>query len=135
MAKLNVEIVTPEARVAQLSAEEVVAPAADGMIGILPGHAPFLGLLAPGPLTVRSGGRTEAWFVSGGFLEVNEDLVRILPDEVEQLSALDEQAAATRLREAEQRLLALPAGDPGLEAAEDEAQRERSRLVTARLRR
>jgi len=134
MAKLNVEIVTPERRVAQLTADEVVAPAADGMYGVLPGHSPFLGLLAPGPLRVRSGGKTEEWFVSGGFFEVNEDLVRILPDEVEPLSALDAEVAAARLREAEERLKALPAGDPGLAAAEAAAQRERSRLDTARKR-
>jgi F-type H+-transporting ATPase subunit epsilon len=135
MAKLNVEIVTPERRVAALSADEVVAPAAEGLYGVLPGHSPFLGLLAAGPLTVRNGGQTEAWFVSGGFFEVSEDTVRILPDQAEPLATLDVAGASTRLREAEERLQALPTGDPKLAAAAEAVERERSRLYAAQTKR
>jgi F-type H+-transporting ATPase subunit epsilon len=132
MAKLNVEIVTPERRVAVLTADEVVAPAADGLYGVLPGHSAFLGLLSAGPLTVRSEGKTEGWFVAGGFVEVSEDTVRVLADQAEPLAALDVESAAARLLEAEQHFKALPAGDPGLAAADGAVQRERSRLNTAR---
>ncbi|HXX30024.1 MAG TPA: ATP synthase F1 subunit epsilon [Myxococcaceae bacterium] len=135
MAKLNVEIITPERRVAELAADEVVAPAAEGLYGILPGHSPFLGLLSAGPLTVRSGGNTEAWFVSGGFVEVNVDRVRVLPDQVEPLAELDVEGAAARLGEAEQRLKALPADAEGRPQAEAAVRRERARLHTARTRR
>jgi F-type H+-transporting ATPase subunit epsilon len=135
MAKLNVEIVTPERRVAALSADEVVAPAAEGLYGVLPGHSPFLGLLSAGPLSVRSGGQTESWFVAGGFFEVSEDTVRILPDQAEPLASLDVASASTRLREAEERFEKLPAGDPGLAAAAEAVQRERSRLYVAQTRR
>ena len=86
MANLTVEIVTPERRVAALTADEVVAPAADGLYGVLPGHSAFLGVLSAGPLTVRTGGQTEGWFVAGGFLEVSEDTVRILADEAQPLA-------------------------------------------------
>ena len=55
MAKLNVDIVTPERRLVSTPADEVVAPAAEGLYGVRPGHTPFLSLLAPGPLTVREG--------------------------------------------------------------------------------
>ena len=135
MAKLNVEIVTPERRVAVLTADEVVAPAAEGLYGVLPGHSAFLGLLAAGPLTVRTGGQTEGWFVAGGFFEVAADVVRVLADQAEPLSSLDVEAAAVRLRAAEQRYAALAPGDAGLEAAAEVVQRERSRLYTARQRR
>jgi F-type H+-transporting ATPase subunit epsilon len=134
MAKLNVEILTPDRRVAVLSADEVVAPAAEGLYGVLPGHSPFLGLLSAGPLTVKSGGQVEAWFVAGGFLEVSEDSVRVLADLAEPLASLDADNASVRLREAEARLAALPAGDAGLAAAAEAVQRERSRLYTARTR-
>ncbi len=134
MAKLNVEVVTPERRIAALTADEVVAPAADGLYGVLPGHSAFLGILAAGPLTVRSGGQTEAWFVAGGFFEVADDTVRVLADEAEPLASLDVEGASARLREAEQRYAALPAGDAGLEAAAEAVQRERARLYTARQR-
>lgn len=132
MATLNVEIVTPERRVAVLTADEVVAPAADGLYGVLPGHSAFLGVLAAGPLTVRSAGQTQGWFVAGGFLEVADDTVRVLADQAEPLTSLDVEGAGARLREAEQRYAALAPGDPGLEAAAAEVQRERSRLYTAR---
>jgi F-type H+-transporting ATPase subunit epsilon len=132
MAKLNVEIVTPERRVAVLTADEVVAPAADGLYGVLPGHSAFLGTLSAGPLTVRSEGTTDSWFVAGGFVEVSEDTVRVLADEAEPLATLDVERAAASLLEAEQRFKALPAGDPGLAAAATAVQRERSRLNTAR---
>jgi len=135
MAKLNVEIVTPERRVATLSADEVVAPAAEGLYGVLPGHSAFLGLLSAGPLTVRSAGQTEGWFVAGGFFEVAEDTVRVLADYAEPLASLDVEGASVRLRDAERRLASLAAGDPGLAAAAEAVQRERSRLYTARSRR
>jgi F-type H+-transporting ATPase subunit epsilon len=135
MAKLNVEIVTPERRIASVTADEVVAPAAEGLYGVLPGHSAFLGLLSAGPLTVRTGGQVESWFVAGGFLEVSEDTVRVLPDLAEPLASLDVASATTRLREAEERFNKLPAGDAGLPAAAEAVQRERSRLYTAQTRR
>ena len=135
MAKLNVEIVTPERRIAVLTADEVVAPAAEGLYGVLPGHSAYLGLLAAGPLTVRSAGQTEGWFVAGGFFEVADDTVRVLADHAEPLAGLDVEGASGRLREAEQRFATLTPGDPGLSAAGEAVQRERSRLYTARTRR
>ncbi len=135
MANLNVEILTPERRVAVLTADEVVAPAADGLYGVLPGHSAFLATLSAGPLTVRTGGQTEGWFVAGGFFEVSEDTVRILADEAQPLASLDVESASARLREAEQRLAALAPGDAGLKAAAEAVERERARLYTARTRR
>jgi len=135
MAKLNVEIVTPERKVAVLSADEVVAPSSNGLYGVLPGHSAFLGLLAAGPLTVRSGGQTEGWFVSGGFFEVAEDSIRVLADHAEPLASLDVAGAETRLREAERAYAALGPLDEGHRAAAEAVQRERSRLYTARQRR
>ena len=132
MAKLSVEIVTPERRVATLSADEVVAPAAEGLYGVLPGHSAFLGLLSAGPLTVRTGGQTEGFFVAGGFFEVAEDRVRVLADYAEPLASLDVEGAAARLREAEERRAALGPTDTGLAAADEAVRRERARLYTAR---
>lgn len=132
---LNVEIVTPERRVATLTADEVVAPAANGLYGVLPGHSAFLSVLSAGPLTVRSGGQTDGWFVAGGFFEVSEDTVRVLADYAEPLASLDVEGASARLREAEQRLAALPSGDAGLGLAAEAVERERARLYTAQTRR
>jgi len=112
MAKLNVDIVTPERRLVSAPADEVVAPAAEGLYGVRPGHTPFLSLLMPGPLTVREGANTQAWFVAGGFFEVQNDKVLVLADEAEPLASIDLESASRALHEAEQSLAALGSGDP-----------------------
>lgn len=132
MAKLNVDIVTPERRLASMPADEVVAPAGEGLYGVRPGHSPFLSTLSPGPLTVRDGGSTQAWFVAGGFVEVQGDTVLVLADQAEPAAAIDVDAASTSLREAEQRLAALGPGDPKTAVEMARVQRERARVAAAR---
>jgi F-type H+-transporting ATPase subunit epsilon len=132
MAKLTVDIVTPERRLASVPADEVVAPAAEGLYGVRPGHSPFLSLLAPGPLTVRDGGSLQAWFVSGGFFEVQDDKVVVLADQAEAAASIDVEAATRELREAEQRAAALAPGDAKLPAESARIARERARVAAAR---
>jgi F-type H+-transporting ATPase subunit epsilon len=60
----------------------VVAPAYDGLVGILPGHAPFMTLLGTGVLKVRVGGAENRFQVAGGFLQVARDRVRVVADRV-----------------------------------------------------
>ena len=58
-----------------------MAPAWDGMVGILPGHAPFLALLGAGELAVElPGGGSEPFQVAGGVLKVLRDQVTILTE-------------------------------------------------------
>ena len=97
-----------------------------------PGHSPFLSTLSPGPLTVRDGGNTQAWFVAGGFVEVQGDTVLVLADQAEPAASIDLETATTALREAEQRLAALGPGDPKTAAESARVQRERARVAAAR---
>jgi len=81
---MHVTVISPERGVFDGAADAVVVPAFDGQVGILPGHAPFMTLLGKGVLTVRvaggsGGGRFE---VSGGFLQVVGDAVRVVADRV-----------------------------------------------------
>ena len=80
---MHVTVVSPEQAVFDGTADAVVAPAYDGQVGILPRHAPFLTLLGTGALNVRQGGTTTRFQVSGGFLQVVGDAVRIVADRVE----------------------------------------------------
>ena len=74
---LKVEVVTPERRLIQVDADEVIAPGADGLFGVRPGHTAYLAVLQPGMLTVKEGGGVEKrFFVAGGFCEVADDVVR-----------------------------------------------------------
>src|SRR2546422_1908835 len=53
---MHVTVISPERAVFDGAADAVVAPAFDGQVGILPGHAPFMTLLGKGVLTVRVAG-------------------------------------------------------------------------------
>jgi F-type H+-transporting ATPase subunit epsilon len=110
--KLNVEIVTPERRLASLAADEVIAPGAEGLFGVRPGHTAYLSVMQPGPLTVREGSNSTLYFVSGGFVEAGPDAVRVLADSAEIAANIDVAAAQKRISEAETRLKAFEVTDP-----------------------
>jgi F-type H+-transporting ATPase subunit epsilon len=79
---MHVTVISPERTVFDGDAESLVAPAFDGLVGILPGHAPFLTLLGTGRLRVRRRGEVSEFAVAGGFLQVTRDAVRIVADRV-----------------------------------------------------
>ena len=81
MASLQVRVVSPEKVVYRGEAGALVAPAWDGMIGILPGHAPMVALLGMGKLTVEGvGGGAEEYHIAGGVLKVEKNEVVILTE-------------------------------------------------------
>src|SRR5688572_18016225 len=100
MAKLKVEIVTPEKRMAALDADEAIVPGGEGLFGVRPGHTPFLSLVEPGPMTVKDGATQNVWFVAGGFVSVVNDVVRVLADYAEPAASIDVEAARKRLEAA-----------------------------------
>jgi len=75
---MRVVVISPEQSVFDGEADQVVAPAFDGEVGILPRHAPFMTLLGNGVLAVRHGNNTSRFTVSGGFLQVLNDVVRVV---------------------------------------------------------
>ena len=80
MAKLEVHVVSPEANVYSGEADMVVARGTDGMVGIMPGHAPMLIELAEAPVRLFDGmTEREQIEVQGGFLHVTpgEDVTRV----------------------------------------------------------
>jgi F-type H+-transporting ATPase subunit epsilon len=83
---LNVDVVATDRMVWSGAAAMVVAPAADGEIGILTGHEPVLSVLRPGSLRIKlTDGSPMSVRVTGGFLSVDSNLVTIVADEVESL--------------------------------------------------
>lgn len=99
MASLSVEIVTGERVVYERdNVSMVVAPGAEGSLGILPSHAPLVSLLKEGELRVNTGGEEESIAVHGGFLEVVNNKVVILADTAERATEIDvERAEAARV--------------------------------------
>ena len=77
---LQVEIATPEKLVASQPADSVQIPGKDGYMGILPGHAALLSELGEGELSLTRSGQTERYQVSGGYVEIRDNHVRVLAD-------------------------------------------------------
>jgi F-type H+-transporting ATPase subunit epsilon len=134
MARLTVEIVTPEKRMLQADADEALVPGEKGLFGVRPGHAPFLSLVEPGALTVRDAGRDQLWFVAGGFVQVANDHVRVLADFAEPAASIDAVEARKRLEEAQVRMKGLGPEDARhqLEAAVVKRETARMALATRR---
>ncbi|GAC1652663.1 MAG: hypothetical protein NVS4B3_15050 [Gemmatimonadaceae bacterium] len=75
---LKVSVISPERVLFEGEAPSVVAPAFDGEVGILTGHAPMMTLLGKG--TLRIGGSEQRLAVDGGFLQVVDDVVRVVTE-------------------------------------------------------
>ena len=76
-----------------------------GELGIMPGHAPLLTGIRPGPVRLQlDDGEEQVFFASGGFLEVQPGVVTILADTAERAEDIDE-AAAVEAQQAAERLL------------------------------
>jgi F-type H+-transporting ATPase subunit epsilon len=75
---MRVSVISAERSVFDGEASAVVVPAYDGLVGILPRHAPFMTLLGKGVVTIRRAGGAQKVEVSGGFLQVAKDVVRIV---------------------------------------------------------
>ncbi len=81
---LKVSVISPERTLYDGEAASVVAPAFDGQVGILTGHAPMMTLLGTGTLRLEGGQAGGRRFdVSGGFLQVVDDQVRVVTERAE----------------------------------------------------
>lgn len=78
---LNISVISPEAVLYEGTTDSIVAPAFDGQVGILTGHAPMMTLLGKGVLRLSEGGASERTFsVEGGFLQVADNVVRVVTE-------------------------------------------------------
>ena len=84
---MRVSVISAERAVFEGEAESVVAPAYDGLVGILPRHAPFMTLLGEGVVKIRQRGETTRLQVAGGFLQVAGNVVRLVAGSAAMLNA------------------------------------------------
>jgi F-type H+-transporting ATPase subunit epsilon len=104
-AIIHVDIVSAEGELFSGAASEVIAPASQGDLGILPRHAPLLTLLKPGEVRVRTpDGEEQHFFVGGGALEVQPARVTVLADTALRAKDIDEAAALAAKQRAEEAL-------------------------------
>ncbi len=100
----KVDIVSVEQEIFSGDAEQIIASGEMGELGILPGHTPLLTLLKPGEIRLFNNGREDVFYVSGGTLEVQPNIVTILADTISRATDLDEVAAQEAKKRAEKAL-------------------------------
>jgi F-type H+-transporting ATPase subunit epsilon len=121
MATMQVQLVSPERMVWEGEADMVLARTVVGEIGILPHHAPLLGVLVEAPVTIKRTNEDDlVAAVHGGFLSVGREQVQVLAEIVE----LAEEIDTGRARQALDRN----------KDSDDDAERAAARRATARLR-
>jgi len=99
--KLQLDITTPQGSVFSGEVDEITATGSEGEFGVLPGHASYITTLKSGPLSLKTDGNTEYYFVSWGYAEVGPDKVAILADSAEHATEID----IDRAREAHDRAI------------------------------
>jgi len=102
---IHVDIVSAEQEVFSGIAEMLFAPAEMGEVGIAPRHAPLITRLKPGEVRVKiSDKESQAYYVSGGLLEVQPDVVTVLADTAIRAHDIDEASALQAKARAEEML-------------------------------
>lgn len=102
---IHVDIVSAEQEIFSGLAEMLFAPAEMGEVGIAPRHAPFVTKLKPGEVRVKiSDKESYAFYVSGGFLEVQPHIATVLAETAIRAKDIDEAAALQAKARAEEML-------------------------------
>jgi F-type H+-transporting ATPase subunit epsilon len=110
--KLRLTVVTRERKIIDTDVEEVLLPAYDGEIGVLPGHTPLLTTLRIGVMRYRAGNAVERIVLSWGFAEVLPDRVIVLAERGVLPSEIDYTTVEAERSAAEKELAYLSSQDP-----------------------
>lgn len=120
MSTIRCDIVSAEEEIFHGNAQMVIATGEMGELGIAPRHAPLITRLKPGQVRVQlENGEEQFFYVSGGILEVQPNVVTVLADTAIRAKDLDEAAARNAKDEAER---ALANRSDALEIAQAQAQ-------------
>ncbi len=99
---LQLDIVSAERSIFSGRAKMVILTGEEGEIGILPGHTQLLAALKPGQIRyLTTEGKEEFLYVSGGFVEVQPEVVTVLADTILRAAEIDEERALEAKEKAE----------------------------------
>jgi len=101
---MNIEIVTPEAKVYEDLIDSVVMPTTSGEIDILPGHIPIVTEVMAGELIVSQSGTRQSLAISKGFAQCVGDKISILAEDAIHIDEIDESAVEEAQKRAENAL-------------------------------
>ncbi len=127
------EIVSPDKLLLSQPVDMAVIPAAEGDMGVMPGHSPMIVLLRGGTIVLHEGGRpTSRLFVSGGFAEITPDRCTVLADEAVPVAEVSRATAESRLTAAQAEYDAANKMDvPAVDMAMSHLQSARAMLAAA----
>ena len=126
--QVHVSVITPEGSAFEGPAASVSLEAHDGQVAFHHGHAPFLGALGVGALSVATPGGSKRWFLEGGVVQVVDDVVSVLAERVVPIEKLD--AAAAR-KDLEAALAEVPTTDEAFAARDRALDSARARMRLA----
>jgi F-type H+-transporting ATPase subunit epsilon len=98
---MHVDIVSAEEEIYSGTVEMLFAPTANGEVGILPRHTQLIARMKPGEVRIRMGDDEQMFYVSGGVLEVQPNVVTVLADTAIRARDLDEAQALEAKKRAE----------------------------------
>jgi F-type H+-transporting ATPase subunit epsilon len=109
-------VITPEAILLEADVTSAQVPAYDGLVGILHMRAPLLAKLGTGVLQLETAEGTQRFVVSGGYAQMNEDVLTILTSDATPAAAVTHERIAAE----EEKLKALNGNDlPALEKRQE----------------
>ena len=106
MSSFNVSVVTQVKKILEQEAGYLRLRTSEGDIGILPNHAPFVAELSMGKMEIESPNkdRRNIYFLSGGFLEISNNQVKIIADEILPIEEIDIENEQTQVEELKKEL-------------------------------
>ncbi|MDZ4800300.1 MAG: ATP synthase F1 subunit epsilon [Bryobacteraceae bacterium] len=130
----QLEVATPERILVQEPTKEAQIPAEGGMLGVLPDHAALLSLLGTGQLTYTlATGEKRSMVISGGYLQILENHVRVLADRAELANEIDIARAQKSLERAKERMGAPASAGMDVSRALNAMKRAEARIAAAKL--
>jgi F-type H+-transporting ATPase subunit epsilon len=92
---MHCDIVSAEEEIFSGRIQSLTLTGTLGELGVMPGHAPLITAIRPGPVRLRlDNGEEQVFFASGGFLEIQPSVVTVLADTAVRAEDIDEAAAA-----------------------------------------
>ena len=103
MATISFDLVSPENLIFNDEVGMIIVPGKDGDFGVLPGHSKVMSSLRPGRVMVYGEDKNllKAFFVSGGFAEVNPEKCIVLAESVDELHSLEKSAIEKEIQDLE----------------------------------
>lgn len=134
MSDLDLKIVTAEGEMFSGRVDSVTAPGDLGEFTVLPSHVRIISSLSAGELRFKHNDENQSLAISGGFLEVKNDVVIVLADTAERDDEIDIERAEIAIQEARKRLVKT-SSDVDLERAIQSMRRAQVRLRVGKKRR